>query len=685
MVVSKLDKSISYPEIKSIMADDRESTAELYSIEVRGKDVVAAIGKQINTYIQKHIVYHPLYMIKNTGKAVQIGVYELHDTDVISMADENGNLDFERLGPPLTYTFANTNYIETNRMLPPGEKNTPAKPETETETETEPDNMSTRNTPPITNTLKRHSPSPSISTIPAIRSDIFSLDVNANPPLDLTEETSTDADRERNAFAKSNIQSASWIQKAMDNNNYNLIQTETNANSLFEAIQLAFAQLGQITSVSALRKKLSREVDQALFDKYTAIYRDSAQILLAEQKKAKLLETEYEKYKNLVTNTISANEQAEYIQNAKIIAKQHSDANNQKRNAHDIYNEVKFMKGIDTLEKLIASVQSNDYWPDEWAISTIERILNIKLVILSREHAKAEPDNILQCGSSIDAKLQSNGTFTPEFYILLENNARTYSLCTYKNKYIFKYKEIPYDIKNMIVTKCIERNSGPFILIPEFRTLSEVIDKNSLKGQEQIINIDMLTSTDPSVVFQFYDKSTDKPPGKGSGEKIEPEERRLEFAKLSPKGEYPNWRRKLDNTWVDTQYTIALDQYHWNSVEHYVQANKFKNQDTNFYFQFTHESGSELSKNVEMAIAAGSKNGKKGSTKIRPDNVQIDPTFQGKNENIARIKAMTFKFKEIPHYKGLLRATKNATLNKYVKGYPPKLDEDLIKIRNSIA
>ena len=39
----------------------------------------------------------------------------------------------------------------------------------------------------------------------------------------------------------------------------------------------------------------------------------------------------------------------------------------------------------------------------------------------------------------------------------------------------------------------------------------------------------------------------DKPPGKGSGEKIEPPEKRLEFAKLSAKGEFPNWRKKLDN------------------------------------------------------------------------------------------------------------------------------------------
>merc|ERR1711871_1068701 len=112
----------------------------------------------------------------------------------------------------------------------------------------------------------------------------------------------------------------------------------------------------------------------------------------------------------------------------------------------------------------------------------------------------------------------------------------------------------------MIITKCVERNSGPFILIPEFKTLVETIDENALKGNEQVVSLDMLTSTDPSVVFQFYEKSVDKPAGKGSGEKIEPAERRLDFAKLSPKGEYPDWRRKLDNTWVDTENTIMLDE-----------------------------------------------------------------------------------------------------------------------------
>lgn len=681
MVVSRLDKSISYPEIKSIMADDKERDAELYLIEVHDQDIVVAIGGEINTYRSKHIVYHPIYMIKSNGKAAQIGVYEITDTDIISMTDDNGNLDIERLDEPLIYTFANKSYIEKNKMIPPNEKSQKESYEEKIDEL----NQEVEDEVQEEETISKSSDKTgSVFNIPSNRSDIFSLDVNAKPPVELQEETSKDAEHEHNTFKGSVPKSALWIQKAMLNLHYNIIETENNSDSFFESIRLSFAQLGQITTVSSLRKKLSREVDQELFDKYTQLYRDSAQTVLSEQKSAKLLEQEYNKYKKLVTETISSNEQNDYIQNARSISKQHASAISQKRNAQDIYNEVKFMKGIDTIDKLVTIVQSSEYYPDEWAISTMERILNIKFIILSSEYAKQDKNNILQCGSRIDQRLQSNGVFEPEFYILLENTGKHYRVITYKNKYIFSYKELPYDIKDMVITKCIERNSGPFVLIPDFKILVETIDANALKGNEQVVSLDMLTSTDPSVVFQFYEKSVDKPAGKGTGEKIEPAERRLEFAKLSPKGEYPDWRRKLDNTWVDTENTIMLDEVHWNSVEHYVQANKFKINHPDFYHKFTVESGSELSKDVDMALGAGSKNGKKGKEKIRPDNVSIDPTYPGKNEDIARVKAMTYKFTEIPHYKGLLIATKNATLNKYVRGYPPSLDTDLIKIRNSI-
>ena len=690
MVVSKLDETISYPEIKSIMVDDREKTVELFLIEARSIEIVVAIGKEIDTYKSKQVLYHPVYMIKNNGKGVQIGVYELSSDDVISMSDEKGNLDIERLGEPLIYTFATKSFVDENRMIPPNEElnnsdkvseDKKGEGESEDEGSSTIDYNDTENLDNGSETLIRNSSV--VLNIPSLRSDIFSLDTNANPPNDLQEETSDDAEREKNTFNGSDKSSLSWIQKAMTNLNYNIIETENSPDSLFECTRLAFSQLGQIATVSDIRKKLSYEVDEELLDKYTNLYRTAAQTALSQQKNAKTLEKEYEKFKGLVTNTISSSEQGEYIQNAKNIAKQHTDAISQKKNAQDMYNEVKFMKNIDTIEKLREVVKSSDFWADTWTLSTLERILNIKFVILSSEHAKQEKDNMLQCGD-IDQKIKSNGTFDPEFYIIVENTGLHYRLLTYKNKHIFKYNELPYDIKNMIVTKCIERNSGLFVLIPSFRSLSEAIDAESLKGDEQIVGIDMLTSTDPAVVFQFFDKSMDKPPGKGSGEKIDPPERRLEFSKLSAKGEFPNWRRKLDNTWIDEENPISLDDYHWNSVEHFVQANKFKSSNPKFYNEFTAESKSDISKDVDMAIGAGSKNGKKGKLVVRSNDILIDPEYPGKKESDARMKAMKYKFTEIPHYKSLLRATKNSTLNKFVKGYPPKLDTELITIRNTI-
>ena len=49
----------------------------------------------------------------------------------------------------------------------------------------------------------------------------------------------------------------------------------------------------------------------------------------------------------------------------------------------------------------------------------------------------------------------------------------------------------------------------------------------------------------------------------------------------------------------------------WKSVEHYYQANKFKN-------QFSLDSNSELSQDAILAKAAGGKTGKAGTKVVRP-------------------------------------------------------------------
>ena len=71
------------------------------------------------------------------------------------------------------------------------------------------------------------------------------------------------------------------------------------------------------------------------------------------------------------------------------------------------------MKGVDSLEQFKARVKTCNFWGETWAVSTLERIMNIKLVLFSEEAYKEKDfDNILLCGQLNDTILQERGSYT---------------------------------------------------------------------------------------------------------------------------------------------------------------------------------------------------------------------------------------------------------------------------------
>ena len=103
---------------------------------------------------------------------------------------------------------------------------------------------------------------------------------------------------------------------------------------------------------------------------------------------------------------------------------------------------------------------------------------------------------------------------------------------------------------------------------------------------------------DKNIVIMFHAKSNKKPKvGKGSGEII-PITRMIEFNKLN---KITDWRRKLCDDWM-TPFT--LDGKRWGSVKHYYLGSQYKKGFPDFSKEFSLDSESEISKNIDIAKAA---------------------------------------------------------------------------------
>jgi predicted NAD-dependent protein-ADP-ribosyltransferase YbiA (DUF1768 family) len=229
----------------------------------------------------------------------------------------------------------------------------------------------------------------------------------------------------------------------------------------------------------------------------------------------------------------------------------------------------------------------------------------------------------------------------------------------------------------------MERNAGPFALIPDFQRFKTGNVKPVFKEPqyEELTEAKLRGLYDDEIVFHFYSKSNDKPlPGKGAGEKI-PNNMVKEFSDLE---NIKEWRKKLSNFWVQK---FTLDNHQWSSVEHYYQASKFKNGFHDFYLSFSLDSGTDLSKDPSMAKAAGGKTGLYNGKQLRPVEVTIDSDFFSKTtnrDNKEMYAAQYAKFTQNKDLEELLLATKNAKLTHHIRGAEAIIFDNLMMIREKI-
>jgi predicted NAD-dependent protein-ADP-ribosyltransferase YbiA (DUF1768 family) len=686
MVLSKLNENVSYPELKSIYKDDFNIEANLYQIEIDDVDIIIAIGNTKNTFEDKNILFFPIYLVKKNNKVIQIGVYEIQASDYFTLLGSSlsGDFDVDNFNEPLTFSFVTKEMLKKHGLTPDlSIKQSKNENNSQTNDQQQEQDEQDKNQYEDVEYSQ-------VYDIPEERKDIFILTKGiALPPL-LKEETHQQS-KTKELFNPE--KSENWVQSFMKNNHYNIIDNEGNGDCLFATIRDAFSSIYQQTTVNKLRKKLSNEASEIIFSGYKEQYDMYNSTLVTDTNNIKKLDLQYNALKDRIKNIIDRDEQITIINEAKHVKKEHDQLMKEKSVTNKILQEFKFMKGITTLEQFKNKINKCEFWADTWAISTLERILNIKLIVLSSDYYKnGDIKNVIQCGHLNDTILENKGIFTPEFYIIVDHTGDHYKLISYKNKLILKFSEIPYDIKKLITDKCLEKNAGPFSLIPDFQKFKNnitSISKQSNKQSETNIENEFNESSiralyDDSIEFVFYSKSNDKPlPGKGVGEKI-PNTRLKDFAQLATN---PQWRKKLSNFWIQP---FTLDNHKWNSVEHYYQASKFKKENPEFYLNFSLDSKTDLSKDPVLAKAAGSKSGylpkQEGKAKelLRPTQVSIDSDFFGGRHKKEMYAAQYAKFTQNEDLKNLLLSTYDAKLSHYKRGSPPEVYDDLMLVREKI-
>lgn len=689
-----------YEENRHLEEEDMGHDTPIHHITLYDKSFLMAIGKERRLIQKKNTYYFPIYLLNRNQVQTQIGAFEFESSKETTeerqkpFLDSSGDIDPNRLKDPVLYSFADYDYFQalSNSVTPIGLKeleadyitNKAAEKTKDNEDNEEPTKEDAR--PFELNEEDKTPPTESVAkTNKVLQHGVFTIHKTGHHMNQLSEESKEDARKLKEAYTETGKNN--WVEKYMKNNQYAIVETLSNGDCLFDTVKQAYEQIGYETSIKTLRALVAKEVTKERFAEYRELYQSTLGEIAETEKELRRLVAENKNLKERLASIPATDKtkRNEVIKQANEIKHQHSTMKKTQGMNREFLEEFSHMKGIDTVDQFRDYVQTPSYWADDWAIDVLERELNMKLIIFSeKDYEEDDENNVLRCTL---ATKTSKERFTPDFYIMTTYSGDHYKLVAYENKRILSFREIPYDVKSMIIIKCMERNSGIFSQIPDFidwkRRLGVGTDDEEQEEEEPEMKGGGFRKLDTSTLFTFYDKSNGShKPGKASNEKI-PADKIHEYKQLAI---YKDWRKKLDDDWAST---FELDNKKWKTVEHYYQAAKFKKHHPHFYNQFSlDDSSSEIAKDVALAKAAGSQKGvfKKGKKEIplRPQDIRIDPDFYGSRQREEREKALYAKFSQNEELKQIVLFTKNAVLRKYIPKRKAETDTSLMTVRQRL-
>lgn len=413
--------TVFYPEDFSINKEDLSTNSKLYEINIRDVMAIIAIGSPIYKFKDFDIVYFPIYLMKTNKHFFTIGLYELYIPTMDPLKPAIDELLQSHNALPIIYQSVTSSVI-TKLGMP--------------KTMLIDENNETNNNE--TNKAETN------------------ITINNN-----------DDDQ----LQKHITRTSSWISEFVNTPGFKKVTNEGGGDCLFAVLRDGLKSVGVQKSILELRELLSDSITDDIFKMHKLNY-DAHNMEINEltQQKSDLKE-QMVQIKNKA-KTIPKSERDYLVKQMNTIKQQAININNSLKIANQAFKvEFGYMKNVSNMNDMKKAVKKSSFWADDWAISTMEKILNIKLIIMMRHNYEdGQLNNVIACGNSINTS-----TFEPTVYIITDYSGNHYELITYNNKGALTFNELPKKLVIKISQDCLKGESGAYNIISDFNRLKSAV------------------------------------------------------------------------------------------------------------------------------------------------------------------------------------------------------------------
>lgn len=710
MVQSKIVNTVNFAEHSKLNLADKGHASCMYIVPILSKNYLIALGKQNSSHANDGVVYYPIYLLNEKHKIkAKIGVFEADVSIATSLLDDDGDVDLTQFDEPLLFSYVDTTYLDkygTSGDSLSAKTMTPEEIMEEIENdvfnETKDNSNANDNSTakleevdvvPDESDVSDDDDDDEVFKVPKKKEiekeeqeelltfdNVFTKETHLPVLPTWTVETEEEAKLARDKYKKSKNLQANWFVQRMENTQYNLHNNEGAGDCFFATVRDSFSQLGYITTIQKLRAYLAQEVDIALLQQYQEIYNGIELESKTLDHEIDSLQKTNVALKKQSDKTDKMEHQRDIVKEALHVKKEFNDRKIQRIGTTDLMKEFSFVKNLRTVDDLKTFVKTSEFWADHWALNKMEILLKTKFIVIENTNDR---NQMLRCTEA------HKEDFDPTYYILLGyyGDSRHYELASYKDKKIFKFGEIPFDIKKLVVDKCMENSTGVFNRIPAFKQFQSELGIDAPPALAPSSSSSSIAELyNPKLVLSFHARSDEsKKPGMVPADQI-PTSNRTEFAVLAG---IKSWRRRLDDSWIGDGKIAAPftteDGNRWSSVDHYMIAIRFKESNPAIYLDFC--SDTILGKDLKMAHASITKKKKEDTDEQKGKHFEAWKKTSPLDDSIKeayRKQALTAKFTQNLDMKALLQATGMAKLEHYIPRYPPFVDVPLMEVRQTI-